>query len=116
MTLPGPMGPTRLDCDCLLAPGRQLVVVRELGMDDRYGEATILVCEDCGRHWLRYLYELEAFSRSGRWYLGHVSAEAAAALTAGEAAPALGRLAWYYFGGSYFGGKTGRSGGALSLR
>ena len=60
----------RPSCACLVAPGAQLSVRRELGMDSAYAEAAVLACRACGRRWLRYFYEFEAFTGSGRWYLG----------------------------------------------
>jgi hypothetical protein len=84
-------------------------------MDDRYGDVTTLVCNICGRHWLRYHYELESFSGSGRWYLGPVTAEQAVAMTAGQAKETIERMDWRFFGGSYFDGHTGRSNGETTL-
>jgi hypothetical protein len=55
-------------CFCHTAPSGKLIVVRELGMDQHYAEVSLLVCPDCRQSWLRYLYELEAISNSGRWY------------------------------------------------
>src|SRR3712207_3502261 len=72
-------------CGCFTAPLRRLSDARELGMDSRFGEAAILQCPDCGQHWLRYFYENEAFTGSGRWFLGPVTDEQAAELTAQSA-------------------------------
>jgi hypothetical protein len=46
------------------------MVDKELGMDGRFAQVSLLVCSRCGQQWLRYSYEVEAFSASGRWYLG----------------------------------------------
>ncbi|MGH2537453.1 MAG: hypothetical protein ACRDHL_08680 [Candidatus Promineifilaceae bacterium] len=102
-------------CACLAAPAGQLTPERTLGMDSRYGEVSLLICPNCGRHWLRYFYEVEVFSRSGRWYLGLVTPEQAAALTAESARRTLEGLAWYYYGGSYYGGRSGRASGEIWL-
>ena len=100
-------------CDCLLALPNNLALVRWLGMDASFGEASIHVCPNCGQHWLRVHYEDEAFTASGRWYLGAVSSEQAAALGAEAAAAALEQLSWYYYGGSYYGGRMGKTSGKI---
>jgi hypothetical protein len=91
------------------------VIVEELGMDERHGEASLLSCSDCGQLWLRYFYELEAFTASGRWYLGFVTGEQASQLTVENARETLEGLNWYFYGGSYFQRRTGRSSGAIYL-
>jgi hypothetical protein len=105
----------RDSCECLAGPPRRLTSVRELGPDGRLAEVSLHVCRVCGRHWLRYLYEVEAFKGSGRWYLGAVSPEQASNLTAGEAKSMLESLDWYYYGGSYYDGRTGRTSGTITL-
>jgi hypothetical protein len=102
-------------CSCFSAPLQSLASQRVLGMDANFAEISILVCPLCGQHWLRYYYELEAFTASGRWYLGAISADLAARLTADEGKAILEELPWYFYGGSYFGGKTGRSADGFSL-
>ena len=102
-------------CACLDGPGKQLRILRELGMDSHYAEATVLGCRVCGRRWLRYFYENEAISRSGRWYLGHIPTARALGLVAGEARRVLERLEWYHAGGSYFDGQAGRGSGEIRL-
>ncbi len=56
--------------------------------------------------WLSYLYEMEAFTAWGRWYLGAISAEQASNLTVENAKATLERLSWYFYGGSYYGGRA----------
>ena len=102
-------------CACLHAPGKQLARRRDLGMDSHYAEAGIWACRVCGRPWLRYFYENEAFSHSGRWYLGQIPVAVALGLTAHGAKRALESLPWYFSGGSYFDGQTGRSSGIIML-
>ena len=102
-------------CDCFVAPQDHLIDFRELGMDSRLAEVSILVCRDCGRHWLRYFYEVEAFTASGRWYLGPITAEQSVALSAEDAKSILEGLSWYYYGGSYFYGRTGKTSGRILL-
>jgi hypothetical protein len=86
-----------------------------LGMDEHFAEVSIWVCPDCGQYWLRYFYEVEAFPSSGRWYLGAVTPELAASLVPAHARAALEALDWYYYGGSYFHGKSGKASGRITL-
>ncbi len=102
-------------CACLNAPGKHLSLQRELGMDSHYAEPSVWACRVCGRRWLRYFYENEAFSRSGRWYLGHVPVAIALGLTADGAKRALETLPWYFSGGSYYDGRISRSSGKILL-
>jgi hypothetical protein len=84
-------------------------------MDKRYAEVTLLTCPECGAFWLRYHYELEAFTASGRWYLGAITPQQAAHLTADNAKATLEGLDWYFFGGSYFDGRRGKTSGKVWL-
>ena len=84
-------------------------------MDTNYAQVSLMMCLDCGRMWLRYLYELEAFTASGRWYLGEIEIEQAEELSAEHAKAMLESLSWYYYGGSYFDGKSGKSSGIIYL-
>lgn len=102
-------------CACRVRPLTGVAPSRELGMDADFGEVSILVCPACGQRWLRYYYVVEAFSRSGRWYLGAVSADDMAGLDAGNARETLERLPWYYYGGSYFDGAIGKTSGPILL-
>lgn len=106
---------SRGSCNCLVAPQDHLVVFRELGMDSRFAEVSILVCRDCGQHWLRYFFEVEAFTASARWYLGPITAEQSSALSAEDARSLLEGLNWYYYGGSYFHGRSGKTSGPIFL-
>jgi len=102
-------------CGCSAVPYRHLTDARELGMDSRFAEASVLVCRECGRHWLRYFYEVEAFTGSGRWYLGAIPPEQASRLGPEEAKATLEGLSWYYYGGSYFEGRSGKTSGTIPL-
>ncbi len=101
------------DCRCMTPPFDYRDYESEpVGVDEtkgRYGEVTIQTCRHCGALWLRYLVEYEAFSRSGRWYRGLVSADQLTGLFPEDAPTLLEALPWYFYGGSYF-DSTGRKG------
>ena len=96
-------------------PATGLITVKELGLDSRLAEVSVLICQECGQHWLRYFYEVEAFTGSGRWYLGAITPEQFATLTVEQAKATLERLSWYYYGGSYYHGRNGRTSGTIML-
>ena len=100
-------------CGCLTTPLGLGAESRELSMDAHYAEVSVRVCPDCGRTWLRYFCEQEAFTASGRWYLGALTPEQAAGLTAANAKRTLEGLDWYFTGGSYFDGKIGKGSGRV---
>jgi hypothetical protein len=100
-------------CGCLARPHDYLVHHADFGMDEHFAEVSLLVCSECGQHWLRYHLEDEAFSGSGRWYLGAITAEQAAIVTAATARATLEALPWYWYGGSYFEGRVGKGSGAI---
>jgi len=102
-------------CKCLTMPAGSLVGENSLGMDSRLAEVSTFHCPGCCRQWLKYLYEVEGFTGSGRWYLGPISAEQLSALTAETAKAILESLEWYYCGGSYFGGQVTRASGRIML-
>jgi hypothetical protein len=107
--------PAPAQCLCLETPFEGLSTYREMGMDAQWGEATLLYCRRCGRYWLRYFYEHEAFSESGRWYLGVLSPALLAGLRLDKAKETLEELGWYFYGGSYYGGQWGKTSGAIVL-
>jgi hypothetical protein len=102
-------------CTCITAPAKFLENEKELGMDENFASVTLLICPLCGQHWLRYFYEVEAFTASGRWYLGAVQPEQASLLTAEKAKATLEGLSWYFYGGSYYGGWRGKASGMIFL-
>jgi hypothetical protein len=102
-------------CTCFAAPSTHLFTVKELGLDSRLAEVSVLICQECGQHWLRYFYAVEAFTGSGRWYLGAITPEQFATLTAEQAKAVLEGLGWYYYGGSYFQGRDSRTSGTVML-
>ena len=99
-------------CDCFSTPlfsGE----VRDLGMDERFAEAALSQCPVCGQTWLRYSYVNEAITGSGRWFLGAVESDAG--IRAENAKATLEGLEWYFYGGSYYDGKTGKTSGPILL-
>jgi hypothetical protein len=101
-------------CSCFQSPGKGLITSRELGMDANFGEISMFSCAQCGQMWLKYLYEVEAFTGSGRWYLGAIS-PAGASLTVENAKTTLESLDWYFCGGSYYNGQISKTSGAIVL-
>jgi hypothetical protein len=103
-------------CECL-ALGPRSYDEAPVGIDQtrgRFGDVSVRTCRACGRHWLHYHVEYEAFSRSGHWFTGLLPDGADAALTPEAAVPLLERLPWYVYGGSYFGHAGQRGSGPLN--
>lgn len=78
---------------------------RSVGVDEtagRFADVSVEQCKRCGQRWLRYFFELEAISGSGRWYRGLVSEEEAEGLTPTTAVEILCRRPWHFYGGSHF--------------
>jgi hypothetical protein len=76
-----------------------------VGVDNgkgRFADVTVDRCKHCGRQWLNYHYELEAFANSGRWYRGVVTSAQAERATAAGALGILAALPWHLYGGSYY--------------
>lgn len=105
------------DCPCLdEAPRWPDFEETVIGVDQtngRHAEVETHECSRCGRLWLKYLLEDEAFSRSGRWYSGVVTTDQLEDLTPAEAPGVLELLPWYLVGGSFFDGKISRHSGSL---
>lgn len=97
-------------CPCQREASRDLEPARDLGMDEDYAEVTVLRCPRCGQLWLRYFYENEGFTGSGRWYLGPVPG---APSQASDARAMFSDMAWYFSGGSYVGGEVSKRSGPL---
>lgn len=86
--------------------------VKSIGVDEtlgRFGEVKLRRCLHCGRHWLHYFVEFEAYRKSGRYYMGLITPELAESITPETAADYIGNLDWHLYGGSFFDGETGRS-------
>ena len=102
-------------CGCPEEMPDRLIEDTALGMDERYGEVTLLNCGECGQVWLRYFYENEAFSRSGRWFMGPLNREQLEIVKAANALGILAGLDGYFYGGSYFDGKIGVASGTIQI-
>jgi hypothetical protein len=105
-----------VDCPCLQSAQGYLnyLDIRSVGVDPtqhRYGEVTVKQCKHCGRLWLHYFVEYEAFSESGRWFMGLITPEQAEAMTPEKAIDYLDTLDWHLQGGSYFRTASRRSTG-----
>ena len=107
----------RDNCACLATgPRYPDFECTEIGADPtngRFADVEVHRCSRCGRLWLNYLIEQEAFSRSGRWYSGVVTTDELEDLMPAEAPKLLETLPWYLMGGSFFDGKISRGSGPL---
>jgi hypothetical protein len=102
-------------CGCQTNPARDLVHIHELGFDERYGQISVLTCPVCGQFWLKYFYENEGFTASGRWYLGAINPDQISSLTLENAISTLEKLDWYFVGGSYYGAQISKVSGKIIL-
>ena len=105
-------------CICLNEPLTfdQYNEVKFVGVDEtngRFGEVHIWQCKHCGQHWLYYLVEYEAFSKSGRYFMGRITPELAETLLPNAAVDYLNKLDWHLYRGSYFDGRKGISKGQV---
>jgi hypothetical protein len=107
------------ECGCLdpQTTGTAFDDFRNVGVDltnGRYGDVRVERCRVCGRLWLHYHVEYEAFSGSGRWYRGIVTSDVAQTVTPERAVEVLEALDFNLYGGSYF-GSAGRSKGHVRV-
>jgi hypothetical protein len=102
-------------CDCLTTAHRHLSALKELGLDWHHAQVSVLICQRCGQHWLKYFYENEGFTASGRWFLGAISFDQVSSLTLENAREVLEKLDWYFVGGSYYGAQINKASGEISL-
>lgn len=97
---------TSSNCRCELPPlDYRDFASTFVGVDEtkgRFGEVTLERCRQCGRVWLRYEVEYEAFPQSGRWYRGLITEEQAEAVTPENAVEILQSLEGHLYGGPYF--------------
>lgn len=87
----------------------------ELGMDEIYAEVSTFVCGACGQLWLRYHYENEGFTGSGRWYVGPISASLAQSIKAEDARAQFEKMEKYFYGGSYYDGRVDQRSGPIVI-
>jgi hypothetical protein len=92
-----------VDCDCYSKPIGEFG--EAIGTDARHADVFITRCAACGRSWLRYLYEFEFISKSGRWFLGPLRRELQDQVTPENALDLFEQMLWYFAGGSYYDGK-----------
>ncbi len=100
-------------CICLDLPQpfHHYEKVKFVGVDEingRFGQVNIHRCLHCGRLWVHYFVEYEAYRKSGRYFMGMISPEDVVGLTAETAVSFLESLDWHLYGGSFFEG-VGRS-------
>lgn len=89
-----------------------------VGIDEtngRFAEVSLETCKQCGRRWLRYFVEYEAFPHSGRWYRGLIADEMVEKVTPETAMTILANVEWRFCGGSYFNSTGHRHVGPLFL-
>lgn len=80
-------------------------IITDWGVDktnNRFAEISTYVCKHCATQWLHYFVEYEAFSQSGRWYRGKITAKQLSGLTTETVVAFLESLESYIFGGSFF--------------
>lgn len=109
-----PADPEKCICLDLPQPFDHYEKVKFVGRDEtngRFGEVNLRRCLHCGRLWVHYFVEYEAYRASGRYYMGVITAEDAESLTAETAVDFLNSLDWHLFGGSFFDGVVGRASG-----
>ncbi|HYJ79632.1 MAG TPA: hypothetical protein VEW03_08540, partial [Longimicrobiaceae bacterium] len=81
----------------------------------RFGEVSTRTCRKCGRRWLHYAVEYEAYSGSGRWYAGLLPEGIGATIKPEHAVSVIEQLPWHVCGGSYFGTAGRRGTGTLHV-
>jgi hypothetical protein len=105
-------------CRCLAPPlAFEDFERRHLGVDasgGRFADVELVRCRACGQRFVHYSYELEGFSRSGRWYRAPVTGVDARALGQENARALLAKARLYFCGGSYFDGSGRRGVGVLA--
>lgn len=79
----------------------------------RYADVDVNECVSCGQLWIRYFVEYEAFTNSGRWARGMIDEPTASIITPDAVPDFLAALPAYIYGGSYFGGRCGKTSGLM---
>jgi hypothetical protein len=91
---------------------------RNLGVDEaqgRFAQVSVEQCKACGQQWLRYFFEFEVYSQSGRWYRASISDVEAESVTESTALTLMSRQGVHFRGGSYFGSTGSRCDWALDI-
>jgi hypothetical protein len=101
-------------CACMEA-GAGVVGDRDIGVDEtegRFADVGLGRCRACGRTWLRYHVEYEAFSESGRWAMCLVDPAGLDTITPSAAPVIIEAAPWHIYGGSFWGhaGQRGTGG------
>lgn len=99
------------DCPCFLDPLGLLGDETYFGSDTNFADVSTLVCSKCGQSWVRYQYENEGISRSGRWFLAAVDGP----IERLSAKEQIEDAVEYWCGGSYFDGTTSLASGPIHL-
>lgn len=102
-------------CDCFVIAQSQLIELVHFGLDSIYAEVSVLGCKSCGQLWLKYFYENEGYTGSGRWYLGAIAAGQQSQVNLENARQMLEGLSWYFVGGSYYGGVVSKGSGNIRI-
>jgi hypothetical protein len=101
-------------CKCCTPPfNASDFLIVELGTDvssGKWGDVTVEQCKACYTYWIKYLYENEAFSKSGRWFRAVLADNWRYSISSESVIAYLEQLDWYYYGGSYYetAGKKGK--------
>ena len=91
---------------------------QELGVDKtygRYGDVLVTTCCTCGRRWLHYFAEYEAFTASQRWIRGILPSTQVVPFPPEEAVPIFNRMPWYSYHLSGHEGQCGRGNAPADL-
>jgi len=102
-----------VDCVCYTEPLRGFGSL--IGTDSRYADIFVTQCPGCERYWLRYQYEFEFHSNSGRWFLGPLRRDLVESVTAEKAKELFEEMLRYFAGGSYYDGRIRKVSGALVI-
>ena len=96
-------------CSCLDNPlqNKPDIIFQEIyiGCDEtngRFGDLTARICPDCKFIWLLYSVQYEAFTKSGRWYIGRIIEKNYKSIKPEDSVKLLEQSNPCYFGGSYF--------------
>lgn len=92
------------DCECFDF-GPKDADEQKIGVDEtkgRYGDVYVWTCRSCGRKWLLYFAEYEAFTGSGRWIRGILPCTLPVPLTPENAWLLFRHMPWFILSGSAF--------------